>query len=368
MRLSYDNSAENPRNPHDPPQRVVGGNRSSDEMAIVVLQVLAKRPQDESLVREAVARARLETNPDGWFSHNLLGIALRSQGRNEEAIEHFFAAERLNPDYTGVIYNLGNAFQSQGNLGEAIRHYRRVLALDPEHPKTHNNLAVALQSRGDMEQAVVHFRAQVALSPSNPRARYNLATALTTEGNNDEAVLHLTKALAIDSQLKPARYALADLLRIQNNFDRAHRLYTELLREDSEDATAHYGKARVHLAEDQNAIARATFKHAISLDTELMNHLNNLAWELATHPDNGVRNPVQAVMLASLIDAATGHGIPEVLDTLAAAHAAAGEFETAKDILSRALEIAGTEHAYTAEFTQRLALYQQGKAFVSASR
>ena len=365
MRLSYDNSAENPRNPNHPPKRVVGGNRSSDEMAIVVLQVLAKQPEDESLVREAVARSRLQTNPHGWFSHNLLGIALRSQGRNAEAIEHLLAAERLNPRHPGVIYNLGNAFQSQGDLGEAIRHYQRVLALDPNHPKTHNNLAIALQSQGNIEQAIEHFRAQVELSPSSARARYNLATVLVSDGDHDEAARHLRKALEIDSQLKAAKYALADLLRNQGQFDNSHQFYAELLRENPNDAPAHYGKARVHLAQHENPAARESFRQAIALDAELMNHLNNLAWELATHPDSGKRNPMQAVMLASMIDEATGHGIPEVLDTLAAAYAAAGEFETAKDILQRALEIAGSRHAYATEFTQRLALYQQGKTFVS---
>ena len=365
MRFSYDNSAENPRNPHNPPKRVVVGNRSSDEMANLQLRVLTKHPRDEWLVREAVARSQLETTPNSWFSHNLLGIALRSQGRSREGIEHFFAAERLNPDHTGVIYNLGNAFQSQGNLEEAIRHYRRVLALDSNHSKTHNNLAAALQSQGKTEEAVEHFRAQIELSPWSAGARYNLATALVGEGDEDEAVLHLTKALEIDSQLTPAKYALADLARNQRHFDQAHRLYADLLLEDPNDAAAHYGKARVHLAQNENPVARESFRQAISLDVELMNHLNNLAWELATHPDNGLRSPAQAIMLASLIDDETGHVIPEVLDTLAAAHAAAGEFESAKTILKRALEIAGSNHVYATEFSQRLALYEQRKAFVA---
>ena len=40
MRYLYDNSAANPRNPHDPPFRVRAGNRSEDEMAHLWLQVL----------------------------------------------------------------------------------------------------------------------------------------------------------------------------------------------------------------------------------------------------------------------------------------------------------------------------------------
>jgi hypothetical protein len=40
MRYVYDNSRDNLANPHDPPQRVVAGNRASDEMAHLWLQVL----------------------------------------------------------------------------------------------------------------------------------------------------------------------------------------------------------------------------------------------------------------------------------------------------------------------------------------
>src|SRR5664279_1995924 len=42
MRYSYDNSEDNAANPNHPPARVVGGNRSSDEMAHLWLQVLPK--------------------------------------------------------------------------------------------------------------------------------------------------------------------------------------------------------------------------------------------------------------------------------------------------------------------------------------
>jgi len=41
MRYVYDNSRDNLANPNDPPQRVVAGNRASDEMAHLWLQVLA---------------------------------------------------------------------------------------------------------------------------------------------------------------------------------------------------------------------------------------------------------------------------------------------------------------------------------------
>ncbi len=42
MRYRYDNSSANPRNPHQPPQRVRGSNQATDEMAHLWLQVLPR--------------------------------------------------------------------------------------------------------------------------------------------------------------------------------------------------------------------------------------------------------------------------------------------------------------------------------------
>jgi len=42
MRIIYDNSAQNPRNPDRPPKRVHAGDRAEDEMGHVWLQVLPR--------------------------------------------------------------------------------------------------------------------------------------------------------------------------------------------------------------------------------------------------------------------------------------------------------------------------------------
>src|SRR4029077_12375536 len=65
MRYLYDNSTDNPANPSVPPKRVVAGNRSSDEMAHLWLQVL---PQSSAtgagdprrVLQEAIARHHVE--------------------------------------------------------------------------------------------------------------------------------------------------------------------------------------------------------------------------------------------------------------------------------------------------------------------
>ena len=62
MRYHYDNSAANPRNPNQPPQRVRGGNRATDEMAHLWLQVCRAAP------RIAAWNCRKPSCDIGWKS------------------------------------------------------------------------------------------------------------------------------------------------------------------------------------------------------------------------------------------------------------------------------------------------------------
>ena len=53
VRLVYDNSADNPENPHSPPKRIAWGRESTDEMGAITLQVVAVDQRDESTLRGA---------------------------------------------------------------------------------------------------------------------------------------------------------------------------------------------------------------------------------------------------------------------------------------------------------------------------
>jgi len=59
MTFSYDNSAENPRNPSNPPHRVRYGEQTTDEMAFVFLQALLPSTQDVQPFRRAMIISRI---------------------------------------------------------------------------------------------------------------------------------------------------------------------------------------------------------------------------------------------------------------------------------------------------------------------
>ncbi|HTM50850.1 MAG TPA: hypothetical protein VL285_19275 [Bryobacteraceae bacterium] len=58
--LTYDNSADNPRNPSHPPKRVKWGEQSFDEMGSVTVQVAPARQSDFATLMEALQEKRVE--------------------------------------------------------------------------------------------------------------------------------------------------------------------------------------------------------------------------------------------------------------------------------------------------------------------
>ncbi len=206
MRFSYDNSEGNPRNPHRPPVRVRAGNRTTDEMGHLWLQVLPRGSGDRRMeLEEALMRRRLEKYPgDFWArmklggvmmarldtagaeqmleqavrlqpenpeAHNLLGSALQRLGRQKEAIEQFRAAVRYRPDYGNARYNLALALVRAGKLGEATENFRKVAEAFPEDAMVWASLGELLNEQGRYAEALEVFEKAMKLNPTLEPAR-----------------------------------------------------------------------------------------------------------------------------------------------------------------------------------------------------
>ena len=189
MRYTYDNSDENPANPNDPPRRVVAGNRSSDEMAHLWLQVLPHNSPDPSvdprmLLQEALARHNIEKNPADFEAQYNLGAMLQARGQQAQATEHFELAVHLHPEDPTANNALGASLLAAGRLDEAIRYLSAALKAQPDNFDAHYNLANALASEEKFPEAIEHYRAALRLHPEDANAEANLGRALAEIGKH----------------------------------------------------------------------------------------------------------------------------------------------------------------------------------------
>jgi Tfp pilus assembly protein PilF len=308
MRYTYDNSAENVRNPNRPPARVVWGQNTSDEMGDLWIQMVPRSAADLSILSQDVQRKRsaedlaaytklLDADPTNPLRHDAVGGLYLEARRLDEAIAQFRRSLALNPESASTHYNLGYALALGGRRDEAIAQFREALRIDPDYAQAHNNLGAILQLSGKSDEALEHYRRAVTLRPDNLEARNNLAQLLSREGRSAEAAHEFEAALAVRG----------------------------------DDAQA----------------------------------LSGLAWIRATAADAAMRNAEQAVQLAERAAALTNRRDLAVLDALAAAYASAGRFDDAVATAQHAVNLAteAGQAGTAAQFQDRLAGYRRGQAY-----
>ena len=220
MHYVYDNSVGNPANPFHPPQRVKGGNRTTDEMAHLWLQVLphgsATPPEEARLkLQEAITRHDVARNPGDFSSQYNLAAVLQDMGNFEEALSHYQAAIRLRPSDAVANNGLGAILLAMGNPGEAATPLLRAIQAKPEYAAAHYNLGNAYASVGQFDSAAREFAAAVRLKPDDSMAEANLGAALAEIGNLEEAKRHLNRALQLNPQNSVAMDDLEEVKRRQ---------------------------------------------------------------------------------------------------------------------------------------------------------
>lgn len=340
MHYVFDNSADNPRNPFQPPRRARWGQRSSDEMGDLWIQVLPTSAEDLATLTEAFRpkvlaedavgyEVVLEGDPANESLHNDLALLYMELGRPGEAVDHFRRSVEISPASASAHFNLGTALTVAGRPRESVSEFERAIQLRPDYAMAHNNLGNAFLMQGRADEAIRHYRETLRLEPTHAVAHNNLGRTLFAMGTDyTEAVGHLRRALALQPSYVEAHYNLGVALT----------------------GRAPDAEAEGHLR--QALLGRPEWPAAMA----------DLAWVLACASDEAVRRPAEAVTLAERVVAQTKHEDARALDVLAASLAAAGRFDEAVAAAERALMLASPE-AFAAEISARLARYRVRQPF-----
>ena len=228
MEYTYDNSEKNASNPSRPPRRVTYGQRTSDEMGDLWVQVVPDRPGDAALLHASLDRKLLFQNitgyqvmvtgdPDNASLHDDLGILFAQAGDLERSATQFAESLRLRPDVPAAHYNVGNALLGLGRRDQAERHFNAALKGDPGYRLAAQGLARSRLQRAWMlatspdasirrprEAVTVAERAVADLGERSAPALDVLAAAYAAAGDFDKAIATVREALnAFDARVAP---------------------------------------------------------------------------------------------------------------------------------------------------------------------
>ena len=249
-----------------------------------VSDVVAKRPRRlKPWSLAAVAGAAVLAN---WpmlsttlmraVTENNLAVSLQSEGRLDEATDHYQRAIALQPDYAPAYNNLATAMRARGRLSDAVTAYERAIGLRPEYPEAHYNLANALTDAGKPREAVEHFRIALQAIPGSADVHNNLGIALMDEGRHDAAIAEFRAAVKADPQSSRAHRNLADALASTRRYDEALDEFHRAVRLDPADGSLHYDLGSLLLELDRLEEAIAEFRSALKVKPDSAEAHNNL--------------------------------------------------------------------------------------------
>ncbi|MDB4491614.1 redoxin family protein [bacterium] len=263
---------------------------------------------------------------------------------NPEAAKSYLDAftvasdKRASQGLAESYFLVANELRLQRNEAAALTAYAKALGLDPHKTRIHLEMGTIHFKHRRFTEAAPHLRAAVQAQPDVNNTRKMLSLALIQSKLYAEAVPHLT----------------------------------QLVRADNNDSMAHLwlGHALVRVRKADEAVDH--FKTSLRLQPDSFVAANELAWLLATHSSSKIRNPKEALALATKSATSTGARNAGVLDTLAAALAATGDFDAALKTVDQAINLAkeSKDQKLLVDLQRRQGIYQQKRPYreISPSR
>lgn len=311
------------------------------------------------------------TGTKNYIAHYKLGDALAEEGRNAEAIKHYYESLQTKSKYwPGIYLNLGVALMSVNKIDESIDNFSRALQIKPNFAEAHNNVGIAFEKQGKFTEAVNHYREALRIKPYYAEAHNNIGVVLEKQGNFSEAIKHYFEALKINPKYASAHNNLGSAMAKQGNFKAAVYHYQEALRINPNYAGAYYNLGRIYVNQNQIGEGIFFYKKAIELNSDMPQVLYSLSWLLASHKDEKYRNGKEALVLAKELCKITRNGQPRALDALAAAYAETGKFNEAVHTARRALKMALQfgPNELISDLKKRLRLYQDKRPYRQSAK
>jgi len=204
--------------------------QSAKQALAAELNDLNRPKEAERILRQMLSLGMSDPRAIAASEHNL-GVALKAQGRWEEALPFFDAARARVPGLAAVDYNQGDTLQNLGRHREAVEFFRRALQTEPDNPRIFAAIAFASAQSGDFATARIYGERAIARDAHDGVAPVALAMADMDDGAFANAERRLDSVLddpdlSGDERVNHALGAAADAFDRHGQVPAAFAVYT----------------------------------------------------------------------------------------------------------------------------------------------
>lgn len=222
-----------------------------------------------------------------------------------QATEDLNRAIALEPRSAGLYVARAQVWAARFYPDMEVDDLTTAIQLDPANPEYRLARALSWSSQGRHRPAMDDYNAAIALRPNDPRLYVARGNEWKKDLKLDNALLDYNAAIRLDPHHVPAYISRALVSRQRRDFARAAAELTALVEMAPNEAEVHRLLARI----------------------------------LATCNNESVRDGQRAVREATTACELTKWGDPDCLDTLAAAYAETGDYDSAVKWQTKAIEL-----------------------------
>tara|TARA_Y100000022_G_scaffold195572_1_gene201404 strand:- start:1210 stop:2793 length:1584 start_codon:yes stop_codon:yes gene_type:complete len=182
----------------------------------------------------------ISLKPDSASAYIDMGNALYHQGKLDETISAFKKAIFLNPKNANAYYNIGVVFNAKGKLNEAIDSYKKSVLLNPNYAEAYSNMGVALHEKGMLDEALEIFKKSISLNPDNAIAYNNMGATLKDLGKYEKAIEAYKRCIVLKPNYADAYNNLGVVLQDHDKLGKAIEAYKKSILLKPNYAEAHH--------------------------------------------------------------------------------------------------------------------------------
>lgn len=311
------------------------------------------------------ARADLEVaiaeEPNDASLQEAIGMAYLMDEKLEEAQKAFDKALQIDPRAPSALLQRARVLALKGEQPKAIADLDKAIEIDPDDMIPLILRARILQQAGEAEKAVADLEKVLAKQPDHPAA-LELRGLIAAERNDYPAAIRdFRRLVAKNSDDAVLIGQLGMLYLAAKQPQEAIRRFTRALELDENQFLSRRGRSDAEISIGDHKAALADLEQALALKPDDDGVLNNLAWLLATSPDEGIRDGKRSIELATKACEETKWKEAHIISTLAAGYAETGDFETARKYSKQAVETGAEMPEVKEQLEKELASYEAEK-------
>ena len=133
------------------------------------------------------------------------------KGDLQKALAIYSEVNIKEPNSAETLFKMGYTLSLQNRDDEALEYYKDALKLDKNNTYIYQAMASLYRKQKEYERARMHLESSLAIDDRNPITYYNYGNLLTDMKEFDEAKKMYKKAIELDSDFKEAKEELSKL-------------------------------------------------------------------------------------------------------------------------------------------------------------